>query len=163
MKKTIVFNHLGFPIKLVDWPHIEVDGEFHPDVNYTKLEDLIFQILPVKPTKLNGAELKFIRHHLDMTQKQFAKWLNDEADDSTVSKWESADLNQTGMSKAMERSLRMQLISLVLEKQRKHTIRLADVMNKLTDSLSEEKSIPISLTSKKFFPIPKKIPSQLYA
>jgi len=163
MRKTIEFNHLGFPIKLIDWPHIKMDGEWVPDVNYVKLEEIMFQLLPAKPTRLNGAEIKFIRHHLEMTQKQFAKWLEDEADDTTISKWESSDLKQTGMAKAMERSLRMQLISHILEKRRKHTIRLREVMSKLTHSISTDKSAPLSLSAKNYFPIPDKPPVDLYS
>lgn len=162
MKKTTIFNHLGFPIKLVEWPHIEVDGELVPDVDYAKLEDIMFQLLPIKPTRLCGAEIKFIRHHLNKTQKEFANWLEDETDPSTIAKWESTDLEPTGMSKAMERSLRIQLLTLILNKHRKHTVRLQEMMTKLTKSISEPKSTPLSLNSKEFFPIPSKPPSELY-
>jgi len=63
-KKTIIFHHLGFPIKLISCPHILVEGELVPDVDYEQLEELMFRVLPLKPTRLTGAELKFIRHHL---------------------------------------------------------------------------------------------------
>jgi len=163
MNKTIIFNHLGFPIKLKDWPHIESDGELVPNVNYAKLEEMMFQILPVKRTRLSGAELKFIRHHLDKTQKQFAKWLQDETDDSTISKWESADLEPTGMAKSMERSLRMQLLALRLENSRRQTIKLTDIMTQLTNSISGNSSKPVCLNSKEYFPIPSKLPRELSA
>jgi DNA-binding transcriptional regulator YiaG len=163
MKKTTIFNHLGFPINLVDWPHVEVDGELVPDVNYVKLEELMFMLLPLKPTRLNGAEVKFIRHHLEMTQKKFAKWLEDETDDSTVAVWEKADLEPTCMSKAMERSLRMQLIGLILEKQRRKTVKLNDVMELLSNSISAKKSSPVTLSAKNYFPIPTKLPKELFA
>jgi len=163
MKKTTTFNHLGFPIKLVDWPHIEIDGECVPDVNYVKLEEIMFQLLPAKATRLSGAEIKFIRHHLNMTQKKFAKWLEDETNHSTIAKWENSDLKPTGMSKAMERSLRLQLIARILEKQRSHTVKLTEVMEKLSKSFSENKSTPFQLASEKYFPIPNKVPRKLYA
>jgi DNA-binding transcriptional regulator YiaG len=162
MKKTVTFNHLGFPIELIDWPHIEVSGELVPDVNYSSLEDIMFQLLPLKSTRLSGAEIKFIRHHLEMTQKKFASWLEDETDHSTVAKWERADLEPTGMSKSMERSLRMQLIAFIFEKQRKHTVRIQEIMEKLTRSISVPISKPPALNSKSFFPIPKRTP-RLYA
>lgn len=162
MKKTTTFNHLGFPIKLVNWPHIEVDGEWTPDVNYVKLEEFMFQLLPAKKTRLNGAEVKFIRHHLNMTQKKFANWLEDETDHSTIAKWESSDLHPSGMSKPMERSLRLQLIAYILKKQRSHTIILADVLEKLSKSISVNKSTPFSLGSEQYFPIPNKVPRNFY-
>ena len=37
IKKTITFNHLGFPIKLINCPHILVEGELVPDVDYEQL------------------------------------------------------------------------------------------------------------------------------
>lgn len=147
----------------MEWPHIEIEGELVPDVDYVKLEDMMFQLLPIKPTRLCGAEIKFIRHHLDKTQKEFASWLEDETDPSTIAKWESMDLEPTGMTKAMERSLRMQLITLVLTMRRKHTVRLQEMMEKLTKSISEPKSAPLSLNAKEYFPIPSKPPHELYA
>lgn len=162
MKKTILFNHLGFPIKLIDWPHIVVDGDQVPNVDYRKLEDIIFQLLPIKLTKLNGAEIKFIRRHLGMTQKRFAKWLEDETDESTISKWENADLKPSGMPNSMERSIRMQLISYILNKHRRKTVRLGEIMEKLSSSLAEKKSLPIVLSAKNYFPIPDIPPRGLY-
>jgi len=162
MKKTTVFNHLGFPIRLLEWPHIETDGEFVPDVDYMKLEEIIFQLLPVKPTRLSGAEIKFVRHHLNMTQKEFAGWLEDDTDPSTVAKWESADLLPTGMTKAMERSLRLQLMAFTLKKHRKQTIRLQETMEKISRSIAEPKSRPFDLNAKVFFPIPSKLPREFY-
>ncbi len=41
-KKTITFNQIGFPIKLINCPHILVEGELVPDVNYEQLEELMF-------------------------------------------------------------------------------------------------------------------------
>jgi DNA-binding transcriptional regulator YiaG len=160
MKKiTATFNHLGFPIQLVNWPHIEIDGELVPDVNYQKLEDLMFEMLPQKPTKLTGAEIKFIRHYMDMTQKQFAKWLEDETDASTIAVWEKADLEPTNMSKAMERSLRIQLITHNLEKRRKTTVKIN--LNREISHRISKKSKPIELPAKSFFPIPKHVPKDL--
>lgn len=110
-KKTITFNHLGFPVELIDFPHIVVDGELVPDVNYEKLEELAFSVLPRKPTRLTGAELKFLRHHLGKTQEQFAKWLEDSIDSSSISNWEAQDLKPTGMPDSTERSIRSQVIA----------------------------------------------------
>jgi len=61
--KTIVFNHLGFPIILEDWPHLEVDGRWEPDVNYEALEKLVFEVLSAKPS-LTDAEMAFKQTYL---------------------------------------------------------------------------------------------------
>lgn len=162
MKNAVSFCHLGFPIQLLNWPHLEVEGELVPDINYVKLENIAYQLLAIKPTRLSGAELKFIRLHLDMTQKQFSHWLDDQTDDSTISKWESADLAPTGMSKAMERSIRMQLIVHILELQRKKTIRLGEVMARLSNGMSSDDSKPIELDAEVYFPLPDRPPKDHY-
>lgn len=154
MIKTTLFNHLGFPIRLIDWPHVTVEGEVVQEVNYVKLEELVFQLLPIKGTKLTGAEIRFIRHHLGMTQKQFSGWLVDETDHSTICKWEGADLEPTGMTAAMERSLRLQLIGHTLDKHRKKSVRLNEVMAKLSRGIAETSSAPMELDAARYYPIP---------
>lgn len=155
-KKTIIFNHLGFPIKLVNCPHLLVEGELVPDVNYEQLEELMFRILPLKPTRLTGAELKFIRHHLGKTQKQFAKWLDDRVDDSSISKWEARDLEPTNMGDSMERSIRMQLIVHMLKQQRRTMVPVI-VIEKVSASIATEKGDPLALK----MPLPTKLPKDL--
>jgi DNA-binding transcriptional regulator YiaG len=155
-KKTIIFHHLGFPIKLISCPHILVEGELVPDVDYEQLEELMFRVLPLKPTRLTGAELKFIRHHLGKTQAQFAKWLEDNVDDSSISKWEAQDLKPTGMLDSMERSLRMQLIVRGLKRQRRTTVPVM-VMEKVSASIATNRSDPLALK----MPIPAKLPKDL--
>ena len=155
-KETIVFNHLGFPILLVEWPHMEIDNRWEPDVNYEALEHLVFELLPYKPSRLTGAEIKFVRRHLEMTQAQFARWLQDIKDASTVALWEKFDLNQTNMDSAMEKSLRLQLIVYINEKNRKKTIHM-DTVNELSHYVNEKKRADLKLDSKSFFPIPKRV------
>ena len=155
-KETIVFNHLGFPILLVEWPHMEIDNRWEPDVNYEALEHLVFELLPYKPSRLTGAEIKFVRRHLEMTQAQFARWLQDIKDASTVALWEKFDLNQTNMDSAMEKSLRLQLIVYINEKNRKKTIHM-DTVNELSHYMNKKKKADLKLGSKSFFSIPKRI------
>ena len=157
-KKTIIFNHLGFPIKLINCPHILVDGELVPDVNYEQLEELMFRVLPLKPTRLTGAELKFIRHHLGKTQGQFATWLEDSVDASSISKWEAQDLEPTGMLDSMERSIRMQLIVRILKQQRRTTVPVI-VMDRVSASITTKTGDPLALK----MPLPTKLPKDLLA
>jgi DNA-binding transcriptional regulator YiaG len=153
-KRDITFNHLGFPIKLINCPHILVEGELVPDVNYERLEELMFRVLPLKPTRLTGAELKFIRHHLGKTQWQFAKWLEDSVDASSISKWEAQDLEPTGMIDSMERSIRMQLIVYMLKQQRRTTVPVT-VMERVSASIATKTGGPLVLK----MPLPAKLPN----
>lgn len=162
-KETIIFNHLGFPIILIDWPHLEINGSWEPDIHYEALERLIFEMLPYKPSRLTGAEIKFIRTYLEMTQAQFAKWLRDIKDASTVAIWEKFDLKQTNIDSAMEKSLRMQLIVYISEKNRKKTIQTT-VFSELSHYVIERRKTELKLDSKSFFPLPTKIEtSKIYA
>ena len=123
---------------------------------YEQLEEFMFTVLPFKPTRLSGAELKFLRHHLGKTQEQFARWLEDSADASTISKWEKEDLRPTGMLDSMERSLRMQLIVHVLKQNRRKTVPVM-VMERITASIATKRSEPLELK----MPVPKKLPKEL--
>ncbi len=155
-KKTITFNQIGFPIKLINCPHILVEGELVPDVNYEQLEELMFRVLPLKPTRITGAELKFIRHHLGKTQEQFSKWVEDSVDASSISKWEAQDLEPTGMLDSMERSIRMQLIVHALKRQRRTTVPV-DVIKKVSASIATKRGDPLVIK----MPLPLKLPKDL--
>ena len=94
---------------------------------------------------------------------QFAKWLQDIKDASTVAIWEKSDLEQTNMDSAMEKSLRIQLIVYINEKNRKKTIQ-TDVVNNVSHYVNEKKKSDLRLDSKSFFPIPKRIePAKIFA
>ena len=102
----IVFNELGFPILLVDPPMIEVRGHQVPDVNLRVVQDAAFHLLVVKPSRLTGAEVRFIRKHLRLRQADLARVLN-MANHSVVSQWESREDEPTGMEYNTEVLLRI--------------------------------------------------------
>ena len=87
MKKTVSYNGFGFPVLLKDWPHLKIDGVWEPDIPYRGIEALLFNKMPFKFARIWGAEVKFIRHHMGMTQEEFAGWLG-----FSVADWEKADL-----------------------------------------------------------------------
>ena len=102
----IVFNELGFPILLVDPPMIEVRGHQVPDVSLRVVQDAAFHLLVVKPSRLTGAEVRFIRKHLRLRQADLARVLN-MANHSVVSQWESREDEPTGMEYNTEVLLRI--------------------------------------------------------
>ena len=109
-RKTLTFNGFGFPILLVNVSMKTEHGEELPDVSYKAMEQLLFEAVIRKPARLCGAEVKFLRHHFEMTQFAFAKLLKIER--SLVSKWESKDLKATGMTVHAEIFLRLKLAKL---------------------------------------------------
>ena len=106
-RKSIQFNGFGFPVLLVNVRTKTERGEVLPDVNYQEMERVLFKAVIRKPDRLSGAEVKFLRHHLDLTQADFSKMLRVER--SLVSKWEARDLKGTGMTAHAEIFLRMKL------------------------------------------------------
>ena len=109
-RKAFQFNGFGFPVLLVNARTKVERGEVLPDVNYQEMERLLFETVIRKPDRLSGAEVKFLRHHLDMTQAEFSKLLKVER--SLVSKWEARDLKATGMTAHAEIFLRLKLSKL---------------------------------------------------
>lgn len=109
-RKTVKFNGFGFPVILLNAPMKIEHGEEIPNVNFNRLQDNLFQALLLKPSRLSGAEVKFLRHYLKLTQEAFSKTLKVER--SLISKWESKDLKATGMSSHIEIFLRLKLAKL---------------------------------------------------
>ena len=109
-RKTVQFNGFGFPVLLVNVTTKKERGEILPDVNYQDMEQMLFEAVILKPARLSGAEVKFLRHHLDMSQAEFSKLLRVER--SLVSKWEARDLRVTGMTAHAEIFLRMKLVKI---------------------------------------------------
>jgi DNA-binding transcriptional regulator YiaG len=109
-RKTMKFNGFGFPVILLNVPVKVEYGEEIPDINFKRMQEQLFHVLLLKPSRLSGAEVKFLRHHLELTQDQFAKILKVER--SLISKWEGKDLKVTGMSSHIEIFLRLKLAKL---------------------------------------------------
>jgi DNA-binding transcriptional regulator YiaG len=109
-RKTMKFNGFGFPVILLNVPVKVEYGDEIPDINFKRMQEQLFHVLLLKPSRLSGAEVKFLRHHLELTQDQFAKILKVER--SLISKWERKDLKVTGMSSHIEIFLRLKLAKL---------------------------------------------------
>jgi DNA-binding transcriptional regulator YiaG len=103
---SVVFNELGFPIRLVNVRMVEVRGQQVPDVNMKTLQELVFRRLVDKPARLTGSEVRFIRKYLRLRQADLAEVLN-MANHSVVSQWESRGDEATGMDYNTEVLLRL--------------------------------------------------------
>jgi len=102
----VMFMELGFPILLIDPPMVTVRGETLPDVNMKDLQETAFAMLIIKPSRLTGSEVGFIRAYQHLRQADFAAVLN-MANHSVVSQWESRLDNPTGMDYNTEVVLRL--------------------------------------------------------
>lgn len=102
----VLFMQLGFPIMLIDPPMTMIRGETIPEVNMKDLQDLAFGALILKPARLTGSEVRFIRAFQRLRQSDFAAILN-MANHSVVSQWESRLDDPTGMDYNTEVVLRI--------------------------------------------------------
>jgi DNA-binding transcriptional regulator YiaG len=86
---TFIYEDLGFPILLVNAPLRKSFGEWIIDIDFNKLRSDVLNHLVHKQTNLTGAELRFIRKHLEMTTAEFGKVFG--VTHVTVLKWESEE------------------------------------------------------------------------
>lgn len=84
--KTIVYNGLGFPIRLINVPMRKAYGEWLLDINFNQLQVVVLLMLAKQTTPLSGREITFIRHYFDMSTIEFGKLLG--ATHVAVLKWE---------------------------------------------------------------------------
>ena len=103
---NVLFTQLGFPILLIDPPILTVRGETLPDVNMKDLQSAVFRMLILKPARLTGSEVRFIRAFQRLRQAELAAILN-MANHSVVSQWESRLDEPTGMDYNTEVVLRI--------------------------------------------------------
>lgn len=107
-KKKATYTAFGFPIVLLDFRYKNIRGVDVPDVNLNTLQKLVFEALIEKPSNLTGAEVKFIRAYLKLSQLEFSKILN-QSGHSIVSQWERKGLKPTGMDYNTEILLRLHM------------------------------------------------------
>ena len=107
-KKGFVYTALGFPVILLGARFKKVRGIEVPDINLNTLQKSVFEALIDQPFCLTGAEIRFIRSYLQMTQDEFGKILN-QSSHSIVSQWEKKGLKVTGMDNNTELWLRLHM------------------------------------------------------
>jgi len=107
-KKKMTYTAFGFPIVLLGFRFKMVRDIEVPDVNLNTLQKVVFEALIEKPSNLSGAEVRFVRSYLRLTQTKFAKALN-QSGHSIVSQWEKKALKATGMDYNTEIWLRLHM------------------------------------------------------
>lgn len=107
-EKSIYYG-LGFPIELTDFPMLEIDGEWVPRVNYNKLDDMMAIGVPLKPARLTGHEVRFLRLRLGYSHQEFAGLFESTRQD--VIKWEKSGDGITKMKWPTEKDLRLRVLA----------------------------------------------------
>ncbi len=104
-KDTIVWEGLGFPIRLINVPMKKVFGEWVLDINLDHFQKAVLHTLARKATSLSGAELRFIIDYLKMSTRGFAQIFG--VTHAAVIKWEN---EKSRMGPSTEVCLRLYIL-----------------------------------------------------
>jgi transcriptional regulator with XRE-family HTH domain len=85
--KNYEWNGFGFPIVFEELPGVKLRGELVPDVNWDEIAKPIVQfICGSQEVPFSGNQVKFIRMHLGMSLREFAKFMG--VTHQSVMRWE---------------------------------------------------------------------------
>lgn len=72
--KNYLWNGFGFPVIFEELPAIKLRGELVPDIDFSKVApDLIKFICSEQELPLSGNQVKFFRHALNFSMRDYAK------------------------------------------------------------------------------------------
>lgn len=131
--KSLVYTALGFPIIIVNPRYRLFEGEEVLDISPKDIMDGIFSIIPDKKGRFTGAEVRFLRSYLKLTQEAFGKMIG--VDHSSIAKWEAKKQEVTGMEIQVEILLRARCR---LYENKKAHIGESFIENMLTDALARK-------------------------
>jgi DNA-binding transcriptional regulator YiaG len=98
-------DELGLPVLIKRVPIIEIDGREVMDIDYTKISEVLFAALIIKPFPLTGAEVRFMRLFMGLTLENLANSLH--VTHPTILSWEKCGNEPTKMTDSTEAILRI--------------------------------------------------------
>ncbi len=105
IQKVYKDGGFGFPVTLLNVPMIEVRGEWVPSVNQRQLQEHVIEALVLKPSRLTGSEIRFIRLFTGLNLEGFATRFD--VTHPAVLKWERAKNHATTMNWTTEKDIRL--------------------------------------------------------
>jgi DNA-binding transcriptional regulator YiaG len=135
--KEFEYKGFGFPVTFVNVPVVLAHGVWTPDINYNKVMEQVLVALAMKPARLTGNEIRFIRHSLKMNLAQFGKRLG--VTHPAVMKWEKTGDRPTGMNWGSEKDLRLEIVKARLKPE-----KFVSAFDELTP-LPPEEGAPLAL------------------
>jgi DNA-binding transcriptional regulator YiaG len=115
IQKSYTDNGFGFSITILNAPLKKINNEWILSLDFEKYEKAVLLALALKPVRLSGNEVKFIRHHFEMDLKNFGKRFGDVAH-SAVIKWEKFKDDLTNMNWATEKDIRLSIVDKIKPK-----------------------------------------------
>lgn len=108
-EKVWLDTRFGFPIELRGVKSRIIRGEEVPMVNANHLRFAVIAGLILKPGRLTGNEVRFLRLWMELTLSQLGDELG--VTHPAVLKWEAKENNPANMGKAVEIQLRLLVLS----------------------------------------------------
>ena len=108
IQEHFTYKGFGFPVLLVRVPMVWARSCWTPDVDFNSLSDRLLQTVARKPSRLTGAEIRFIRHSFSMTLQEFSRRFG--VTHPAVLKWERSGGRATVMSWAVEKDIRLEIL-----------------------------------------------------
>ncbi len=140
-RKEFIDHGCGFPVILRNVSMVRIRGIWTPNINYQLMHKIVLTALVHKPARLTGAEIRFIRHHFEMTTQSFAKRFS--VTHPAVLKWEKCGKHSSTMSWATEKDLRLFVML--------HLTRKARDILVLYQELEEQKTlktVPVTIDAR---------------
>jgi hypothetical protein len=104
-EKSYIDTCFGFEVELANVPMVEIRGQWTPKINYKELAEVVLKFLIQSQDHLTGNHVKFIRHKLSMTLKDFGSQFG--VSHAAVKKWEDYGDKPTNMGISTERDLKL--------------------------------------------------------
>lgn len=107
--KNYQWNGFGFPVIFSELPAVKLQDELVPDVDFSQFAKPLIQIMCAKQlAPFSGNQVKFIRHHLQMSLRDFAKFMN--VTHQSVMRWENKSKSAARIDVNMEIVLRLKIL-----------------------------------------------------
>lgn len=103
-----IYKGLGFPICIRNPQFSKVRGELVFKVDIEKISKIAFKLLAIKPSRLTGDEIKFVRIYLNLSRTAFGGIFK--LSHTAVSKWEKVGEEFAPISPSQEIVLRLSMI-----------------------------------------------------
>lgn len=113
VEKKYLYDGFGFPLVLLNVPMIQVRGEWVPDIKWNRLEKIVLLILAHQPGELTGNQIRFIRHSMQMNQRNFSKLFG--VTHAAVVKWEKAKDHVPKMHTTTQLAMRLCILDNLIQ------------------------------------------------
>jgi DNA-binding transcriptional regulator YiaG len=133
----MVFTAFGFPVVVRGAPMMKFRGEWILDVDMNEFSRAILEAMPLKPARLTGAEIKFIRLELKMTQKDLVDQMG--ITHSAVNQWEKLGNRPTPMKPMHEIAIRLKVARASSSPKLKKFVEIYDKLVELLKTLGNKR------------------------